>query len=310
VKVSLISTVRDAGPAVREFLHSVAAQTRPPDELVVVDGGSTDGTLEVLRSWPAVTLIEQPGANIATGRNQAIRAATHDVIAVSDADCVLDPQWLERLVESIERGSEVAMGLTRPIADRLFQVCAAAIALPEPNEVREDRFMPSSRSVAFRRAVFDEAGGYPEWLDIGEDMYLDHRWRAAGARMNLVPEAVVYWRVRPNLGAMWKQYFGYARGDGVAGLYPKRHALRFATYAAIAVAVASRRRWLLASLAAAAAGFAAPRVRRAFRSLSSPRDRALAASLIPALMGFMDAAKMAGYLAGLLERSGRLCRPS
>ncbi len=310
MKVSLVSTVLDAGPTVREFLESVAVQTRPPDELVVVDGGSTDGTLGVLRSWPALTLIEQPGANIATGRNVAIRAATHDVIAVSDADCVLDPQWLERLVESIVGGSQVAMGLTRPMTDGLFQVCAAAIAVPEPNEVREDRFMPSSRSIAFRRDVYEEAGGYPEWLDTGEDMYLDHRWRAAGARMNLVPEAVVYWRMRPSLGATWKQYFRYARGDGVGGLYAQRHALRFATYAAVAVAVAARRRWLLASLAAAAAGFAAPRVRRALRSLPRNRDRALAAVLVPALMGFIDGAKMAGYVAGLLDRSGRVRRPS
>ena len=79
-KVSLITTVLDASDRIGPFLESVSWQTRPPDEVVVVDGGSTDGTLEQLRSADAVTLVERPGANIARGRNIAISAATHDVM--------------------------------------------------------------------------------------------------------------------------------------------------------------------------------------------------------------------------------------
>lgn len=309
MEVSLVSTVRDARPAVRQFLESVAAQTRLPDEIVVVDGGSTDGTLDVLRSWPGLTLLEEPGTNIAAGRNLAIRTAKHDVIAVSDADCLLDPAWLQRLVESIERGADVAMGLTRPLTTGLFEACAAAVAVPEPQEIREDRFMPSSRSVAFRREAYEGAGGYPEWLDVGEDMYLNHRWRERGIRMTLVPEAVVYWRIRPTLAATWRQYFRYAWGDGVGEMYPERHALRFCAFAGAAAGIALRRRWLLALLAGVAAAHAAPRVRRAFHTLPRTRDRAMATLAVPALMGFIDAAKMAGYVTGMRERFRRNGRP-
>jgi glycosyltransferase involved in cell wall biosynthesis len=91
VKVSLVATVRDAAPFIGEFLASLEAQTRPPDEVVIVDGGSTDGTAEILRQASLVTLLEEPGANIARGRNVGIRAAAHEVIAVSDADCILSP---------------------------------------------------------------------------------------------------------------------------------------------------------------------------------------------------------------------------
>ena len=123
MKVSLISTVKDASAHIEEFVGSVRAQTRAPDEMIVVDGGSTDGTPELLRraAADAVTVIEERGANIARGRNLAIAAAAHDVIAVTDADCVLDPRWLERILEPIEADADVSMGFYLPITDGFLQ---------------------------------------------------------------------------------------------------------------------------------------------------------------------------------------------
>lgn len=310
MKVSLVATVRDAAEDIGEFLASVAAQTRPPDEFIVVDGGSTDGTTDILRAAPGVTLIEEVGANIARGRNLAVRAATHDVIAVSDADCVLAPDWLELLVRPIERGAAVAMGSYRPIARSLFEVCAAAV-LPEPEEIRSDRFMPSARSVAFRRDAFEAGGGYPEWLDIGEDMYLNHRWRDLGIRMELAVGAVAFWRIRPGLADTWRQYFRYARGDALAGMYPERHALRFAVYGAAAVVLASRRPVPLTLAALAGAAYASRPVLRAVRRAGGSTGRRIAAAaLTPVVMGVIDAAKMAGYLSGRNGRRSSVSRRS
>ena len=305
MKVSLVATVKNARPDVDSFLSSVRSQSRQPDEVIVVDGGSTDGTAEILRGAKNVTLIEEPGANISRGRNIAVRSAAHDVIAVSDADCALDPRWLEQLTTAIEEGADVAMGFYRPMAHGFFQSCVAAATVPEPSELRQERFMPSSRSVAFRREAFDEAGGYPEWLDVGEDMYLDHRWREGGARMILVPDAIAHWPMRANLTAVWRQYFRYAKGDGVAGMHPERHAVRFSVYAATAAALLSisKRQWPARLAGIGAALYAGPRVRRAFHLLSSPWERAAGMAAVPAMLGFIDVAKMAGYVAGLLERS-------
>jgi glycosyltransferase involved in cell wall biosynthesis len=302
VKVSFVATVRDAGPHIETFLSSVTSQTRPPDEIVIVDGGSIDGTLEILRKTEGVTLIEEPGANIARGRNVAIGAATHDVIAVSDADCELVPDWLERVLVPIEKGADVAMGLYRARVSGFFQACAAAVAVPEPEEVDEGTFMPSSRSVAFRKDAYLAAGGYPEWLDRGEDMYLDHRWREIGARMELAPRAVAFWPPRATLAEHWRQYFGYAKGDALAQMYPERHAIRFAVYASAAAAVRKRRRAILALGTMAGGMYAARPIRRAWRMIDDPRSWAAVLFAVPAMMAFTDVAKMAGYVAGLSER--------
>jgi glycosyltransferase involved in cell wall biosynthesis len=304
MKVSLISTVKDSAEHVVEFLESIRSQTRAPDEVVIVDGGSADGTAELLREAGGVTLIEERGANISRGRNVAIGAATHDVIAVSDADCVLAPDWLEHLLAPIEGGADVSMGAYRPLASTFFQVCAAAVSVPEIGELRAETFMPSSRSVAFRRDAYLDAGGYPEWLDKGEDMWLDIRWRERGVRMELAVNAVAFWRARPTPVEHWRQYSDYARYDAIAGMWPRRHAIRFTTYAAAAVAL-RRRGWPLALGVVAGAAYAAKPIRRATRLLPPGSERMAAAVAVPAVMAFTDLAKMAGYIRGLRERRQR-----
>jgi glycosyltransferase involved in cell wall biosynthesis len=304
VKVSLICTVKDGAEHIEEFLGSLRMQTRAPDEVVIVDGGSSDGTLDLLGREDGLTVVEERDANIARGRNVAIAKATHDAIAVTDADCVLEPDWLERIVHPLDEGADVSMGFFLPITDGFFQECLAAVNLPrDPLEVDGTRFMPSARSVAYRRTAIEAVGGYPEWLDIGEDMWVNHRWREIGLDLRLAPDAVVGWRLRPGLGATWAQYFRYARGDAQAGMYPDRHALRFATYAGLVAALGSRRRWPKAVAAAGAFAYARAPVARARRSMTEPRERAAAAVVVPALMAWIDTAKMAGYAVGLVDRA-------
>lgn len=308
MKVSLISTVKDASAHIEEFVGSVAAQTRAPDEVIVVDGGSNDGTPDLLRRAGAnvVTVIEERGVNIARGRNLAIAAAAHEVIAVTDADCVLDSHWLERILAPIDAGADVSMGFYLPIADGFLQECMASVNLPlDASEVDPARFMPSARSVAFRRGSIEAAGGYPEWLAIGEDMWVNRRWRKLGLDMRFAPDAVVRWRLRPTLRATWAQYFRYARGDAHAGMYPERHALRFAVYGGAATAFTSRKVWPRALMAAGSVAYARGPIRRAWRRMPGPRERAAAAVVVPALMGWIDTAKMAGYTVGLLDRGRR-----
>jgi hypothetical protein len=175
----------------------------------------------------------------------------------------------------------------------------SCLNLPDAAEVDPDRFMPSSRSVAFRREVWEKAGGYPEWLPIGEDMYFNFRVLETGARRRFAPEALVRWRLRPDLRSTMRQYFRYGEGDGRAGMYPRRHALRFATYAGAAALLGlSTRRPALGVLVPLAVGVRMrPAYRRAFQRLDRT-EAALSVVALPALELLIDLSKMAGYVSG------------
>lgn len=303
LKVTLISTVLNGADHLEPFLDSVASQSRAPDEVIIVDGGSSDGTADILARFDGLQAVVDPGANIARGRNVAIASATHDVIAVTDADCVLEPTWLEELLRPLEDGADVSMGFYLPITQTAFEACLAAINLPsDAGEIDVDTFMPSARSVAYRREAIEAVGGYPEWLAIGEDMWVNHRWRERGLDMRFAPEAVVRWRLRPTPAETWTQYFRYARGDAQAGMFPERHALRFGVYAGLIAALGSRRRWPKLLAFAGALAYSRRPLVRAWRRVGDPRRRLGVVAGIPALMAWLDLAKMAGYAAGVSDR--------
>src|SRR5215204_6866284 len=104
VPVSLIVTVRDDRPGFAQLLDAIAEQAETPDEIVVVDGGSKDGTLDELtarhESLPPVRVFVAPGSNIAAGRNIAVREARHDWIACTDAGCRPVRGWLAALKQA------------------------------------------------------------------------------------------------------------------------------------------------------------------------------------------------------------------
>lgn len=307
MRICLISTLLNEAQSLPEWIDSLEAQKRPPDEIVIVDGGSTDGSWELLEGWaaghPEVRLISLPSANISKGRNAAIRAATSEVVAVTDAGCTLDPHWLEHLARAMKSGAEVAMGFYEPDSRSALHRFIACLNLPDASEVDPERFMPSSRSIAFSKAVWEQAGGYPEWLDIGEDMYFNFAVLALGARRDFAPEAIVRWHLRATLRATARQYFRYAEGDGLAGMYTRRHALRFATYgAALAAGLFLRPRRFVPTALAATALRMRPAYRRARRRLE-PGELAAAVVCLPALEALLDAAKMAGYVSGVRRRS-------
>jgi glycosyltransferase involved in cell wall biosynthesis len=310
--VSLVCTVLNEAATIDDLMRSIAAQTVRPREVIVVDGGSRDGTHLHVAWWHGrlgcpLRLIERDGASIATGRNVGIAAARASLIAVTDAGVRLDARWLERLCAPFDDPSvSVCSGFFVPDARTPFEMAMGATVLPTRDDIDPATFLPSSRSVAFRKVAWAAVGGYPEWLDYGEDLVFDLSLRERGARFASAPEAVVWFRPRGTLRAFWHQYFRYARGDGKADLWLKRHAVRYGAYLSLIALVAGgkRGRWLW-SVAITGTGIY---VRRPYRRLAgalpslSPTQRLAAIIAVPIIRAVGDVAKMCGYPVGVLWR--------
>lgn len=319
MKVSVIATVKNEGESIRHLLDSLAAQTRPPDEVVIVDGGSQDDTVAQIQGYtdrlPLRVLVE-PGANISRGRNVAIVAATGDIIASTDAGVRLAPDWLERLVEPFaDPAVQVVSGFFVPAPQTVFEVAMGATVLPEVRDIRPAAFLPSSRSVAFRKTAWAAAGGYPEWLDFCEDLIFDFRLRALYGPFPFVPQAVVHFRPRGSLRAFWRQYWQYARGDGKANLWLRRHLIRYTTYlvagpALVFLGLFYHPAWWVLLAAGACAYLWTPyrRLRPMLRGRPW-REKAQAVAWVPVIRVVGDLAKMCGYPVGVLWRWRNRGRP-
>jgi glycosyltransferase involved in cell wall biosynthesis len=303
-RTALIVTVLNEAGTLEALLDSIAAQRQPPDEIVFVDGGSTDTTLAVLEAWSTrlpLRTIAAPGANISRGRNLAITAASADVIAVTDAGVRLSPDWLFELSRHLTPEVDVVSGFFQADPRTPFERALGATTLPNLSDVKPHAFLPSSRSVLFRRGAWLGAQGYPEWLDYCEDLVFDLALRRSGCRFAFAPRARVWFRPRPSLSSFFRQYYRYARGDGKADLWRLRHAIRYATYALATALMLRRSRfsWLLP------VGVAAY-TRRPYARLNldglSPSQAAIALALVPVIRLVGDVAKMLGYPEGILWR--------
>jgi glycosyltransferase involved in cell wall biosynthesis len=312
MNVSVIVTVKDEGEAMRPLLESLLDQTRRPDEIVVCDGGSSDNTLEIIeeyRRWLPLRLIVAAGSNISQGRNQAIAAAAGPLIAVTDAGVILSPVWLEELVRPLlESDAAVVSGWFEADPYTDFEVIMGATVLPERQEIDPDAFLPSSRSVAFRKEAWEAVGGYPEWLDYSEDLVFDLALRQKYGSFPFARWAVAYFRPRGTLRAFARQYYYYARGDGKANLWPQRHAVRYVTYLLGLPGIL----WLLwrekwygwLFLVAGAGAYCLRPAQRLWSATEGwrPPSRLRALAMIPLIRLIGDVAKMIGYPAGLWWR--------
>ncbi len=321
MRCALIMTVKNEADALPRLFETLALQTKPPDEIIVADGGSTDDTVKLLRAASAqfhLRVLECPNANISQGRNAAIREVSAEIVASTDAGVHLDPHWFEKITAPFFQNNapDVVSGFFLPDPRGAFETALAATTLPELRDIRAETFLPSSRSVAFRKAAWEKINGYPEWLDYCEDLIFDFDLKRANFRFQFQPSALVYFRPRSTLQKFFKQYYLYARGDGKANLFWKRHLIRYITYL-IAIPLS-----FLPSLCSGQAAFRfAPLIsilmwligayalfgtpyRRLFHSWKSLShvEKIIAFVYVPILRITGDVAKMIGYPVGVWWR--------
>jgi hypothetical protein len=224
--ISVIATILNEVEDIDGLVSSLVRQTLAPAEIIVVDGGSTDGTWERLQAgsleYPnlkaiqdqSCSLKESPGP-IARGRNVAIAAACSEVIACADAGCVYGPDWLARLTEPIRNGqAEYALGGSCLDADEqtTWDIASApffGIKL-DPNQKTKSC---TARSMAFRKDLWQRVGGFPE-TSLTEDSLFDQRVRAI-VQPAFPERAKAHYRPRHTLKTAIRDLGRYATLDGV-----------------------------------------------------------------------------------------------
>lgn len=231
--VSVIATVLNESENIARLIESLTQQALAPAEIIVVDGGSSDGTWELLQRATVQHPILQPirdefcslkyvAGPISKGRNVAIAAAKSELIACADAGCSYAPDWLANLIEPITElktsgEAEYALGgACLDLADATIWDWASAPFLG----VKLDEAAPTksctARSMAFTKDLWRRLGGFPETVFFGEDTLFDLRAREA-TRPAFPPRAKAHYRPRNSFVSACRQLARYAVSDGVLG---------------------------------------------------------------------------------------------
>lgn len=236
MKVALVITLYNEENSINDLLKSINKQTREPDEIIFVDSCSTDRTSTILQTYKdtysgkARVVVIEKKTNRAEGRNIGILRSKANVIAITDGGCILKKNWLELITKPFKsKDVDVVSGFYLPTSLNEFGSSLSTYTCVPKEKMNED-FLPSSRSIAFRKEVWKSVGGYPAYLQTCEDLIFARNLKVAGARFYLEKKAIVYWKQKNNLIAAFRQFFNYAVGDGEAMYVRFQTPLLFARY--------------------------------------------------------------------------------
>lgn len=224
-RVSVVIPVRNERRTLGACLDALAMQDHPPSrvEILLVDGCSTDGSLE-LAAERGVRILHDPGRGPGAARNVGIEAAQGHIVAFTDADCVPRFDWLTRIVARFE-------------ADPTLAGVAGAMRLPrgtivgrfEDNDARLRYLGYITSNVAYRRDALVEIGGFDESLACAEDYDLAWRLLDRGHRIAHEPDAIVLHdppETSSGVRVYLQKQFWYARHDVPAHVQALRRAWR------------------------------------------------------------------------------------
>jgi len=248
--ISLVSTIYNDLTGLEGFISAMATQTRAPDEIVITDAGSKDGTWELMKAEAVRTdrpwvfhALQEARCNCARGRNLAIVRAHGEIIISTDIGCAWEPEWLAELAGPLEANPEVELviGSWAVRREELLGIWAQvewALKGDQRLEATAASYS-SSRSIAYRKTVWEMLGRYPEDLTLtADDAVFHYLIEQAEVRRVGAPKVRCYWHRHESLKGFFKESYRYGVGDGEAGIRGKDVALissRMATEAACLV---------------------------------------------------------------------------
>jgi len=227
-RISVVICAYNAERTMDACLASLRRLRYPDYEVIIVDDGSTDRTRAIALAYPEMRTVSQENRGLSVARNVGCELATGEIVAYTDSDCVVDPDWLTHLAFTFARGF-VAVGGPNlpPPEDGRVPACVAAAPGGPTHVLLDDEVaehIPGC-NMAFRREVLVGIGGFdPIHRAAGDDVDMCWRLQNAGHPIGFSPAALVWHFRRNTIRAYLQQQMGY--GHAEAQLYFK-HPFRF-----------------------------------------------------------------------------------
>lgn len=220
MNLSLVIPLKNEASSIEILIKSILSQEFHPFEIILVDGGSTDNTVQLARELTKADsrfrVIEAGKAMPGRGRNIGVANASCDWIAFTDAGINLDAHWLKNLVKTAKENPAAAIvyGNYSPQLNSFFDKCAtiAYVSPAIPGSIR-GKFIASC---LLKKEVWEKSGGFPDWRAT-EDLVFMENAEKAGFQVAVAPEAMVYWQLRPGIASTFKRFDLYSKYNVWAG---------------------------------------------------------------------------------------------
>ena len=198
-------------------IEGALSQTMPPDEILIIDDGSTDRSVELASAYLQVRVIRhETNKGLAVARNTALREAKGEFLAALDADCVAKPTWLQTLVAIMDASPDI-VGCSGMLVENFSDTAAdrfRAIHIPQHwggELVICPRFLMGANTV-FRTSALREIGGYDEKFQTnGEDVDICHRLYRNGYILAYEPSAVAFHLRRDTMRSVLNMQWRHVR---------------------------------------------------------------------------------------------------
>ena len=217
-RISVVVCAYNEAATIDECLTSIENLTYPDFEIIVVNDGSRDATGDIARRHASVTVLDIPNGGLSAARNVGLEHAAGEIVAYTDGDVRVDPDWLTHLVRPFLTSDVVGAGGPNlvPADDPPMAQCIARAPGSPTQVMLDDRIaehVPGC-NMAFRRDALLAVGGFnPIYLRAGDDVDICWRLQARGWKIGFAPSALVWHRHRASLRAYWRQQVGYGEGE-------------------------------------------------------------------------------------------------
>lgn len=210
--VSVIIPCYNCSSTVQWTIDALKQQTYLNKEIILVDDGSKDSTLDLLKKSGFTVLTHEKNKGPGAARNTGIKASNGRILLFLDSDATIDNDWIQRHVSAHLEGNKVVGGSTKPLKNNFWGMADHYSTWYDfsPRASRDsNRTQLNSANLSIDRDVFEKVGNFREDLANNEDVELTGRIKAAGFSLNFIPSISIYHHDRETFSGFWKHHYKY-----------------------------------------------------------------------------------------------------